>query len=298
MEIKNVMIAGGGTLGSQIAWQTAFHRFNVSVYDVSDKGIDACKGFHKQYAQHFLTNRGATQQEIDKTFARLRYTTNMKEAVKDADIVSESVPENVNIKKSFYTKLSELAPEKTIFTTNTSTMLPSEIVSNVDRPAKFLALHFANGIWDLNIGEVMGHKGTDKKYFDIVINFAKKIGMVPIPINKEQNGLIINSLMVPLYQNALQLVIDGISDFKSIDKTWMISTGMKYGPLGIIDLVGIETMYHIEMLDGERNDDKKAYKRAEWLKKNYIDKSKLGMKSGGGFYEYPNPEYIKEEFLK
>jgi 3-hydroxybutyryl-CoA dehydrogenase len=87
--MKNVTIAGGGTLGSQIAWQTAFHGFNVTVYDAYDKGLEACKVFHKRFADLFLETRGATQEEIAQTFSRLSYTTNMEECVKDADLISE-----------------------------------------------------------------------------------------------------------------------------------------------------------------------------------------------------------------
>ena len=102
MNIKNVTIAGAGTLGSQIAWQTAFKGFNVTVYDAFDKGIERGKQFHQQYAKVFLKLRGASLEEIDETFARLSYTTNLAEAVKDADLISESVPEDLDIKKVFY----------------------------------------------------------------------------------------------------------------------------------------------------------------------------------------------------
>ena len=118
MKIQNVTIAGGGTLGSQIAWQTAFHGFNVTVYDAFDKGLENSKTLHKQFADLFLNQRGATEKEIDDTFGRLNYTTDLRYAVKNADIISESVPENVEIKTSFYNELSKLAPEKTIFTTS------------------------------------------------------------------------------------------------------------------------------------------------------------------------------------
>lgn len=124
--MKNITIAGGGTLGSQIAWQTAFKGFDVIVYDAFDKGLEASKSFHKQFAELFMANRGASQEEIDKTFSRLSYTTNLVEAVKDADLISESIPENIDIKKRFYEELAKAAPEKTIFTTNSSTTLPSD----------------------------------------------------------------------------------------------------------------------------------------------------------------------------
>ena len=298
MKIKNVTIAGGGTLGSQIAWQTAFKGFNVIVYDAFDKGIEASKSFHKQFAELFKTTRGASNKEIEQTLSRLDYTTDLAAAVKDADLISESVPENAEIKRGFYEALAKVAPEKTIFTTNSSTTLPSDYADTTGRPEKFLALHFANGIWDANVGEVMGHPGTDKKVFDRVVEFAREIGMVPIPIYKEQNGYVLNSLLIPLLNAAGNLFVNGVTDIESIDKTWMISTGTRMGPFGIMDIIGMQTMYNIDKLWGEKLGDESMLKRASIIKKEYIDKGKMGMSSGEGFYTYPNPSYAVPDFLK
>ena len=298
MEIKNVTRAGGGTLGSQIAWQIAFKGFNVTVYDKFDKGLEMSQSFHKQFAELFRTTRGASNKEIEHALSRLSYTTDLKTAVKDADLVSESVPENPEIKKAFYRELATVAPGKTIFTTNSSTTLPSDYAEDTGRPQKFLALHFANGIWDANVGEVMGHPGTDPKIFDRVVEFAKEIGMVPIPIYKEQNGYVLNSLLVPLLGAAGNLFMNGVANFESIDKTWMISTGVKMGPFAIMDIVGLETMYNIDKLWGEKLGDKSMLQRAELIKSEFIDKGKLGVKTGEGFYKYPNPKYQDPDFLK
>jgi len=297
MNIKNVTIAGAGTLGSQIAWQTAFKGFNVTVYDAFEKGLVRGKQFHQQYANVFLNLRGASQEEIDATFERLNYTTNLADAVKDADLISESIPEDLDIKKAFYKDISTLAPEKTIFTTNSSTLLPSQYAEEAGRPEKFLALHFANWIWDANIGEVMGHPKTDSKYFDIVIQFAKNIGMVPIPIHKEQNGYVINSLLGPLLSAAGNLLVNEVADFETIDKTWMITSGAKMGPCAIMDMVGLETIYNIEKLWADRTNDEERMARVAFYKKNFVDKNKLGMKTKEGFYTYPNPKYKDPDFL-
>ena len=298
MKIINVTVAGGGTLGSQIAWQTAFNGFNVVVYDAFEKGIERSKKFHQSFADLFLTTRGASQEEINATFNRLNYTTDLAQAVKDADIISESVPESIEIKQNFYEELGKVAPEKTIFTTNSSTTLPSDYAAFTGRPEKFLALHFANGIWDANVGEVMGHEGTDPEIFDRVLEFAKEIDMVPIPIKKEQNGYVLNSLLVPLLDAAGDLLYRGVSDAESIDKTWMISTGAKIGPFGIMDTVGMETMYNIGMLWGEKLGDQDKIDRSNWIKTNFIDKGKMGLSTGEGFYKYPNPKYLNVDFLK
>jgi len=297
MKIKNVTIAGAGVLGSQIAWQTAFYGFNVTVYDVFEKGLEGGKEFHKKFAEIFKSQRGASQKEIDATFSRLSYTTNLEEAVKDADLISESIPESLEIKKSFYNDLAKFAPKKTIFTSNSSTMLPSMYAEETGRPEKFLALHFANPVWDANVGEVMMHNGTNPKYFDIVLEFAKNIGMVPIPILKEQSGYILNSLLVPLLTIGQHLYFTGVSDYESIDKTWMISTGAKYGPFGIIDIIGMQTVYNIALMNGQKTNNKEMIERAAKIKTEFIDKGKLGIATGEGFYKYPKPKYQSPDFL-
>ena len=176
--------------------------------------------------------------------------------------------------------------------------MPSDYAYTTGRPEKFLALHFANGIWDANVGEVMGHPGTDKKVFARVVEFAREIGMVPIPIYKEQNGYVLNSLLIPLLNAAGNLFVNGVTDIESIDKTWMISTGTKMGPFGIMDIIGMQTMYNIDKLWGEKLGDESMLKRASIIKKEYIDKGKMGMSSGEGFYTYPNPSYADPDFLK
>ena len=298
MKIKNVTIAGAGILGSQIAWQTAFHGFNVTVYDAFEKGLETCKIFHQQYAELFKNQRGATDNEIQQTFARLNYTTNLAESVKDCDLVSESVPETIEIKKSFYNDLAKVAPEKTIFTTNSSSMIPSQFVNETSRPKQFLALHFANGIWDANVGEVMGHPTTDKAIYNQVVEFAKAIGMVPIIIKKEQPGYVLNSLLIPLLASATGLLAKGVSDPQSIDKTWMISTGVRRGPFAIMDMIGLETVYHVFAGLGQQPEHKVMTDLAVFIKTNYIVKGNLGVKSGQGFYSYPNPKYQDENFLR
>jgi 3-hydroxybutyryl-CoA dehydrogenase len=166
------------------------------------------------------------------------------------------------------------------------------------RPEKFLALHFANPVWKANIAEIMGHQGTSKEVFDIVVDFARSIGLVPIPIYKEQPGYVLNSLLVPWLTAAETLYFDGVADFKSIDKTWMISTGSPIGPFGIIDIIGMQTLYNVIMLRYKQTGDESFLRRAKIIKEQYIDKGKLGIAAGEGFYKYPNPEYQRPDFLK
>lgn len=295
--IKNVTIAGGGTLGSQIAWQTAFSGFNVTVYDAFDKGIEACKQSHQKYDGIYRKNLGATELDIQKTHERITYTTDLAKAIKDADFLSESVPEDPKIKMEFYKQVSQLAPKKTIFTTNSSTLLPRDFIEAIDRPEKFLALHFANLIWLNNIGEVMAHKRTDPKYVEIVRQFARDIGMVPVVLKKERNGYILNSILGPMLTSAMELVQRGVADYEDVDRTMMVS-GFESGPFKILDVIGLETAYNVEIYWGNRLQDKQRLANAAYIKENFIDKGKLGLKTGEGFYKYPNPKFKDPDFLK
>ncbi|MBU1194254.1 MAG: 3-hydroxyacyl-CoA dehydrogenase [Proteobacteria bacterium] len=298
MQIKNITIAGAGTLGAQVAWQAAFKGFDVIVYGPSDKGLNRCRNAHKEFATLFIKTRGASQKEIDAANNRLNYTQDLESAVKNADFINESVPEDIQLKKDFYKKLAELAPERTIFTTNSSTMLPSQYAQETGRPDKFLALHFANEIWEANVAEIMGHADTDPRVFNRVVELAKQIGMVPIPIHKEQHGYVLNSLLMPLLGAAGNLMFSGVADVENIDKTWMIATGARKGPFGIMDMVGMQTMYNVMKIAALKSKKKPLMDRANMIKELFIDQGKMGVSTGEGFYKYPNPRYEAPDFLK
>lgn len=295
MSYVKIATAGAGTMGSQVAWQMAFHGKQVTVYDAIPEGLEKGKAFHREYGELFVAERGATQAQVDDTFARLTYTSDLAEAVRDADLISESVPEDVSIKEAFWREASANAPDHTVFTTNSSTLTPSLLAGFVDRPDRFLALHFAIGVWDSNIGEVMGHPATDPAVFDGVLRFAEEIGLVPIPILREQGGYVINSLLVPWCTAALDLQVRGVSDFESIDRTWMITLGAPIGPFGQMDRMGLGVVYHVAKLLGET--DTRALDSARYLDEHFIAKGRLGVASGEGFYSYPNPAYEQPGFI-
>ncbi len=298
MNFKNVTVAGSGVLGYQIAFQSAFHGFNVTVYDINDEVLEKVKSKFSGLADHFKRDLNATQDQLDATLKNLHYNSDLAEAVRDADLLIEAVPEDPDIKIEFYKKLAQVAPEKTVFASNSSTLLPSQFAEYTGRPEKFLALHFANEIWKHNTGEVMKHPGTSQEVFDAVLHFAKAIGMVALPINKEQPGYIVNSLLVPLLNAATELWIKEVADIETIDKTWMVATGSPAGPFGILDIVGITTAYNINKMEADTTQDPDKLKIVEKLKSDYIDQGKLGVFSGEGFYKYPDPSYQDKDFLK
>lgn len=291
MKLENITIAGSGVLGSQIAFQTAFKGYRVSVYDINQEAIEKGKERFQALKPQYQEDLGASQEAVDAAYNRLEFYTDLQAAVRDADLVIEAVPEVLDIKKDFYTNLAKTAPEKTVFASNSSTMIPSQLVEFTGRPEKYLHLHFANEIWKNNVAEVMKHEGTAEEVFQGVIQFAENIGMVPIPIHKEQPGYVLNTLLVPFLEAAEYLVVNDIADFEMVDKTWMISTGAPKGPFAILDVIGINTPYNLSRAKAEAGDENAA-KVAEFFKKEFIDK---GRKT---FYDYPNPRYLDEDFLK
>jgi 3-hydroxyacyl-CoA dehydrogenase len=282
-QIENVTVLGTGVLGSQIAYQTAYCGFRVTVYDISDKRLDSAKhSFERLAALYEQEVDGAAGGPARDALARIHGTADLAEAVREADLVIESIPERLDLKRDVYATLGPLAPEKTIFATNTSMLLPSELAASTGRPERFLAMHFANEIWKRNTAEVMGHAGTDPAVYDAVVDLARQIGMEPIKLHKEQRGYILNSMLTPWLDAAEYLLLDGVADPQMIDKTWRIGTGMQLGPCEVMDIIGLTTIHEVNAAsDNERTRAAGAY-----LKEHYIDKGKLGCVSGEGFYKY------------
>lgn len=296
MNIKNVTVAGAGVLGSQIAFQTAFKGFEVSSYDINDEAVEEAKKRFKVLMERYREDEYGSKQEVEEAYNRITLFTDLEKAVENADLVIEAVPELIDVKEEFYKKLSKVAPKDTIFASNSSTMVPSQLVGFTDRPEKFLHLHFANEIWRLNIAEVMRSEKTTSEVFDEVVEFAKAIAMVPIPLKKEQPGYVLNTLLVPFLKAAIQLAADGIADPKVVDKTWMISTGAPMGPFAFLDIIGPNTPYNLYKGWGE--EDELSAKVARWIKSEYLDKDRMGTANGKGVYDYPNPAYQEDDFLK
>ena len=198
----------------------------------------------------------------------------------------EAIAEDPAQKTAFYKELAGHLPENAIVVTNSSTLLPSMFADATGRPAKYLALHFANEIWRNNTAEVMGHPGTEQAAFDAIVEFAAAIGMVPLPLHKEQPGYILNSMLVPFLNSAQALYATGVAEPETIDKTWMLATGAPLGPFRILDIVGLTTAYNIVSMNPQANDPDSVPGKIAALLKERIDAGKTGINAGEGFYKY------------
>ena len=296
--IDRLTVLGAGVLGGQIAWHSAFKGKTVVIYDPFPDALEKARAAHATYAQIYKDQLGATDAEINATRARLTYAGDLKTAVTKADLVIEAVPEVPEIKTTVYREMARLLPSHTILATNSSTLLPRDFAEATGRPEKFCALHFANLIWALNLAEVMGHPGTSVQTLTAATHFAIEIGMVPIAVQKEQNGYVLNSWSVPLMTATLALVVNGVSTPEDVDRTFMIvNRGCAMGICGLVDVVGMKTAYDISSYWGSVNNDAQMLKNAAYIKARFLDKGLQGMMGGEGFYKYPNPAYAAPDFL-
>ncbi|GAB3139107.1 3-hydroxyacyl-CoA dehydrogenase [Marisediminicola antarctica] len=282
--INKVTVLGTGVLGSQIAFQAAYFGYDVTAYDISDEIVEKAKDRFAGLAKVYQTDDtvAATPEKVAAALAHLALTPDLADAVVDADLVIEAAPESLDIKRDLYTKLADVAPAKSIFATNSSTLLPSDLKEFTGRPDRFLALHYANQVWRYNTAEIMGTTDTDPDVYAAVVKFAEGSGLVPIELKKEKAGYVLNSLLVPFLQAGAGLVLGGYADPETVDKTWRIATGAPAGPFEIYDVVGLTTAYNISAASS----DPASQQWATYLKENYIDKGKLGVATGEGFYKY------------
>jgi len=313
MSFKNIVVAGGGVLGSQIAYQTAFRGFNVTVWLRSEASVERakpkferlkglyldameamktptpynfCRGFGLDPREISAEKLDALKARAEKAYEGIVYETDLQKAVADADLVIESVAEAPDAKIAFYTDLAKVLPEKTIVVTNSSTLLPSMFAEYTGRPEKYLALHFANEVWKYNTAEIMGHPGTDPAAYAAVVEFAAQIAMVPLQLKKEQPGYILNSMLVPFLNAAQTLFVNDVADPETIDKTWCLATGAPVGPFRILDVVGLTTAYNITIMNPTIKDPNSTASKIAAKLKEYIDAGKTGINAGEGFYKY------------
>ena len=285
-DVQEVTVLGTGVLGSQIAYQSAYCDYRVTAYDITEEALDAGGQRFRALASRYEREvAGASDGRAQDAVARIRCSSDLADAVRDADLVIEAAPEVLQVKRDLYQKLARVAPENAIFATNSSTFLPSDLAAYTGRPSRFLALHFANEIWIRSIAEIMGHPGTDPAVYQTVVEFARSIGMEPIELKKEQPGYVLNSLLVPFLLAAVELLVKDVADPEMIDKTWCIATGAPFGPFLMLDVIGLNTAYNI----AAAAPDETVQAAAKYIRDRYLDQGKLGLASGEGFYKYRNP---------
>jgi 3-hydroxyacyl-CoA dehydrogenase len=291
--INKVCVLGAGTMGLQISLMSARAGYEVAVYDAQPDALRQAPGRHKQIMQWIGLSGRFTFPDPSQILSRIIYTTDAGAAATRADFLSESVPEQLDLKRKIHAQFEGSCPAHAIITTNTSSLLVSDIDVVLKRPEQFAAMHFHSGMAPLV--DIMRGSKTSEKTVKTVQKFVRSIGLVPMVMKKEKAGYLHNSILVAQLYAALSLAANGYGEPQDIDRAMMLVTGQGSGPFASIDSIGINVVYDVvRSADASEYPDKN--KTIEFLKP-YVERGDLGVKTGKGFYTYPNPAFSKTEFL-
>ena len=295
-EINNVCFIGAGTMGCANAITAGLAGYKVIIFDISTNSLDSVPLRLKEIGD-FLAMQGLVlQSEVKNVISKIKTTNDLVLATAHADLVSESVFENLDIKREVHKQLDRLCLPHTIITTNTSSFLVSEIedvVSN-DRGRLFAALHSHLGSV---LVDIVGGPRTFLGTIDILERYVLSLNAFPLILKKESQGYVLNAMLGSVLTTSMLLCQSGNATVVEIDRAWMSQQVVKIGPFGLIDLFGLNVVYESwqnprPILDYEINKAK-----IMTLLKPYIELDELGVKKGKGFYSYPNPDYAQLYFL-
>ena len=294
-DIKRVLILGAGTMGQQIGFQCAMYGYEVVYYDLTQEILDKALKRVAKLGSWYVSSGRLTKENLERTLARISGTSDPAKAAQDADLISESVPEDPELKAKIFAQFNDLCPERTIFTTNTSTLTPSMFAEATGRPQKLVALHF-HDLRANNIADLMPHPGTAPEVTQLVHEFAVSIGQIVIALHREHGGYVFNNMLSSLFTSALTLASLNVATVEDIDRSWMGVMHTSMGPFGIMDQIGLSTVWTVTDYWAKKTGDAQAQANADFLKQ-YLDRGHLGFKTNQGFYSYPNPAYKHRSFL-
>jgi 3-hydroxybutyryl-CoA dehydrogenase len=297
-DIRHVFVIGSGTMGRKIALRCAVEGYSVTVYEAFPEALKNAPEQMRNEATEQVREKRLTAEASKAALARIHFTNNPQDAA-TADLISESVPEDPEVKAKVFAKFAEVCPPRTIFTTNTSTLAPSLYANATGRPDRFAALHFY-GVWPgcANLVDVMPHPGTSAETIALLRGFAKKIGQVPMMFKFEFPCYVGNSFAAIVNGAAFRLWTSGSASFEDIDRAavGILKMGLG-GPFARFDVNGLDFLLSSVQRAAQAGDTHSQL-AADWLKKDYVDKGRLGKKSGQGFYTYPNPAFEEPGFLE
>ena len=287
-QIHKITVLGSGIMGHGIAQISAMNGYDVVLRDIEEKFLDNAMSKIRWSLDKMVEKNKINKQESDKIHGRIKPIVDLKEALQDTDLLIEAVPEDLKLKKKVYTEVDQFAQEKTIYSSNTSTLPISEISQLTNRPARFIGLHFFNPPQLMKLVEVIPGVSTDKSIVDLGINFVKSLSKVPIVSNKDVPGFIVNRIFIPLVHEAAYSLENDGKTMTQIDSAVKFKLFLPMGIFELADYTGLDVIHKatIEMFSR----DKKVvnpHPRIEQL----FSSGKLGKKSGEGFYSYGDENY-------
>ncbi len=278
MNVKKVCILGAGAMGHGIAQVCATAGYEVWVKDVKQEFLDRGRAGIEKNLQRAVSKGKLTEEKAKEILSRVHFTLDMEEAVKDAELVIEAVPEIMDLKKQVFAEVQQYAKPECIFASNTSGLSITELGNSTDRPEKFLGLHFFNPPPVMQLVEVIKGEKTSDETIKFGVEFVKSIGKTPVVVKKDIAGFIVNRILVPYLVLAIDDVEKGVATKEEIDATMMYKYSFPMGPIELSDFVGLDILYHA----GQQWD---IVPPSKLLAEKYEAKE-LGMKTGKGFYDW------------
>jgi 3-hydroxybutyryl-CoA dehydrogenase len=293
-EIETVCFVGAGTMGCSNALVAAVSGYTVELYDISEETLKQVPQRFKEFGS-FLVGAGyCTTSALMASFGRISVGSDLEKATANADLVSESVFEDLDIKRKIHQKLDEVCPEKTVLTTNTSSLVVSDIEDVVRRGDRFAALHFYMAS---RLVDVVAGPRTSPGIIDILCRYVESLSLVPMVLKKEYPGYVMNALLGPVFTTANMLAAGGFASREEIDRAYMAHLKAPMGPFGIMDMIGLDLIFSQlgKMQENARQSDMTA-RIADYFEP-LMEEGRLGRKTGKGFYIYPAPAYQQADFL-
>ena len=292
MTIQNILVAGGGMMGKNIAFVfTSDPRYRVTVYDIRDTDV---RGGIRQNCAQLLAKGVLTEEELEARLARIDFTTDLESsAVKNADLVLEAVFEDMGVKQETFAKLEARCRPDAIFCTNSSVMSPSKISEKMQYRSRFCGTHFWNPAHLIPLVEVIKSDATSDETAQTVMEFLASVGKKPVLCKKDVPGFIANRMQHALWREAISIVENGIADAETVDTAVKYSFGLRLpqlGPLENSDMVGTELTYSIH--DYVLQDLEDSHRPSPLLEQMKAE-GKLGFKSGEGFLRWM-PETVEQ----
>ncbi len=282
MEINKVMVIGAGQMGSGIAQVCAQAGFTVKLNDMKEefcqKGLAVIA---KNLARNVEKGR-MTEEEKTTILGRISPSLDLQDA-SDVDIVIEAAVENMEIKRSIFSRLDEIAPQHAILASNTSSLPITEIAAATTRPEKVIGMHFMNPVPVMKLVEIIRGLATTDEVYQAVEEMTVKLTKTPVEVN-DFPGFVSNRILMPMINEAIYTLYEGVATKEAIDEVMKLGMNHPMGPLQLADFIGLDTcLYIMEVLHEGFGDSK--YRPCPLLRK-YVSAGWLGKKSGRGFYIY------------
>lgn len=280
--MKKIGVLGAGTMGKGIVQVIAQNNYQVVMRDLSDTVLEsAYKSIEKSLSK--LVEKGKLTDDAMRSTLENITTTTSVELLKDCDIIIEAASENIEIKRKIIKELDAVCSEKTIIATNTSSISITDLASVTGRPEKVIGMHFFNPVPVMKLVEVITGIATAAEVKEEITQLAKAIGKTPIEV-KEAPGFVVNRILIPMINEAIGVLADGIAAAEDIDGAMKLGANHPIGPLALGDLIGLDVCLAImEVLYTEFADTK--YRPHPLLRK-YVRAGYLGRKTGKGFFQY------------